>query len=94
MWVAYQPGTRQRFWRACSFEDASGPAVITSWKVYFRATGSSWARWCCRQGGGSARHGEGTKREASVAEHDEEAEDPRLKPGARVQVLPLFPIVT
>lgn len=46
MWVAYQPGTRQRFCNVRSFWEASSPAVITSWKVYFRATGSSCARWC------------------------------------------------
>lgn len=54
-WVAYQPGTRQRFCNVQSFWEASGPAVITSWKVYFRATESSCARWCCGAGGGVKR---------------------------------------
>lgn len=44
--VAYRPGTRQRLWRTLSLMGVSRPAVMTSWNVYFWATGSSCALWC------------------------------------------------
>lgn len=45
--MAYNPGTRQRLCRTRSFAGASRGAVMTSWKEYFIATGSSCALWCC-----------------------------------------------